>query len=323
VTTPFDRKIAGAGFEPLRADRIDTIQVNVGKLCNQACRHCHVDAGPNRTEVMTRETMAEILDVLRRHAIGTVDITGGAPEMNPHFDWFVGRVAALERHLIVRHNFTVLFEEGREHLPELFRRHRVEVIASLPHYSAERTDAQRGSHVFERSIEAMRRLNAAGYGEEGSGLELHLVFNPTGAFLPPAQASLEREFKERLARQHGVRFNRLYTIVNMPISRFRGWLERTGNLASYMGRLEGAYNPATVEHVMCRNLISVGWDGVLYDCDFNQMLEMAIRDGKPGPAHVRDLDPGWAARRVIRTGDHCYGCTAGAGSSCGGALADD
>jgi radical SAM/Cys-rich protein len=317
----FETRLARSGWTELRAAGVETLQINLGYLCNQACLHCHVGAGPNRPEIMSRETMEQALAVLRRHPVPTVDLTGGAPEMVPGFGWLLDELRRLGRHVIVRHNFTVQFEPGREHLPELFRDHRVEIIGSLPCYTAERTDAQRGSGAFENSIEAMRRLNAVGYGREGSGLVLDLVYNPGGATLPPPQGRLERDYRIRLREDFGVTFNSLFTMVNMPIARFRGILERTGRLESYMHELAGAYNPETVEHLMCRRLVSVGWDGTLYDCDFNQMLHMALRNGRPGPAHVTEFDPPWIDERVIRTGPHCYGCTAGAGSSCGGALA--
>ena len=316
----FDDKLAAADLFPLRAREVTTLQVNVGKRCNQACKHCHVDAGPHRTEEMDRETAEQVVAALRRHpAIQTLDITGGAPELNPHFEYLVAEARALGRQVIDRCNLTILFVEGKEHLAGFLAANDVEVTASLPYYLAERTDAQRGAGVFDRSIDGLRRLNALGYGAPGSGLTLNLVYNPTGAFLPPDQAAMEVEYKEELARRHVIVFNRLYTITNLPISRFRHFLERSGNYGRYMDRLAGAFNPAAAANVMCRSLVSVGWDGTLYDCDFNQMLELPV--GNDGPRHVRDFDAFLLARRRIMTGEHCLGCTAGAGSSCGGAVA--
>jgi radical SAM/Cys-rich protein len=315
--TAFPEALAAAGRWPLTPEPIAVLQINVGKLCNQRCRHCHVDAGPHRTEVMTRETMTECLRVLDETPIPTVDITGGAPELNPNFRWLVDEVVARGRHVMDRCNLTILTTAPYQDLPGFFARRRVEVVASLPHYRALNTDAQRGAGVFEKSIAALRALNAAGYGDGRSGLRLVLVTNPVGAYLPPPQASLEAEWKRELLRLHGVRFDALYCITNMPISRYLDWLTASGNLARYTERLVTAFNPATVEGLMCRSTLSVGWDGRLYDCDFNQMLEMELA----GPVrHIRDFDAMTLANRPIRVGGHCFGCTAGAGSSCGGAL---
>jgi radical SAM/Cys-rich protein len=314
IAREFDEALS----EPLRADGVTTLQVNVGKVCNQTCRHCHVDAGPDREEVMSRETLELCLDVLRRCEIPIVDITGGAPELNPHFRWFVGEVKALGRHVMDRCNLTVLETPSGRDLPEFFAAHRIEVVCSLPHYQALGTDRQRGRGVYDKSIRALKRLNEVGYGDGRSGLELVLVTNPVGAFLPASQPSLEIEWKRELARLHGVRFDRLYTVTNMPISRFLEWLIESGNLASYMEKLVTSFNPAAATGVMCRTMLSVGWDGTLYDCDFNQMLELPVR----GPArHVRDLSIDALGARRIETDRHCYGCTAGAGSSCGGSIA--
>jgi radical SAM/Cys-rich protein len=318
----FPEAAAAAGGWPLRPAAITTLQINVGRLCNQTCRHCHVDAGPDRREVMTRETAAQCIAALdAADAIDTVDITGGAPELNPSFRWLVEAAAARGRRVMDRCNLTVLLTPSHADLPEFFARHRVEVVASLPHYRATGTDAQRGEGVYEKSIAALRRLNAAGYGDGRSGLRLVLVTNPVGAFLPPGQASLEAEWKRELARLHGVTFDALYCITNMPISRYLDWLAASGNLEGYMQRLVEAFNPATLEGLMCRTLVSVGWDGRLYDCDFNQMLDLALAPG--APRHVRDLSAeGWSAlhdRRIV-VGRHCFGCTAGAGSSCGGSI---
>jgi radical SAM/Cys-rich protein len=313
--------LAAAGLQPLRPTWIDTLQVNVGRLCNMTCRHCHVDAGPDRREAMSRETFEACLVALRKSSIPTVDITGGAPELNPHFRWFVREVRALGRHVIDRCNLTILEVPAQRDLAAFLAEHRVEIVASLPHYRKPLTDTQRGDGVFERSISALRRLNALGYGDGHSGLSLHLVTNPVGAFLPGSQASLEREWKRELLRLHGVRFDGLYAITNMPISRYLEWLVETGNLDAYMERLVAAFNPAAARGVMCRNTLSVGWDGRLHDCDFNQMLDMGVE--ATAPAHVRDFDLAALTRRRILTGRHCYGCTAGAGSSCGGATAGD
>ena len=314
----FDEALASCGLHPLRPTGIDILQVNVGKLCNQTCRHCHVDAGPDRREVMTRETMSLCLSALASSGIPTVDITGGAPELNPDFRWFVEECRALGRHVIDRCTLTVMETAPHADLPAFFAHHGVEVVCSLPHFRAAGTDAQRGDGVYEKSIRALRRLNEAGYGDGRSGLRLVLVTNPVGAFLPASQASLEAEWKRELKRLHGVEFDALYCITNMPISRFLEWLMQTGNLEGYMERLVGAFNPGAARGVMCRNLISVGWDGLLYDCDFNPMLDIPV--GTPRP-HIRDFDPERLAARAIAIGRHCFGCTAGAGSSCGGATA--
>ena len=302
----------------LEVDGVQVLQVNVGKLCNQTCVHCHVDAGPDRREVMTRETAEQVIEVLRRHPIPTLDLTGGAPELNPQFRWLVQEARALGRHVIDRCNLTILLTAPQADLVNFLAAHRVEVIASLPSFRSAGTDAQRGSGVFAKSIEALRRLNAAGYAR-GEGLLLNLVHNPVGAFLPGNQRSLERDYKVELESRHGVSFDRLYTITNMPISRYLEWLERTGNLKSYLDLLVQSFNPGAAGGVMCRTYLSVGWDGRLYDCDFNQMLEMPVDHGAPDTLS-RLLATGELRRRV-RPGPHCFGCTAGTGSSCGGALA--
>ena len=307
------------GHGELRATAVDTLQINVGKRCNQACRHCHVDASPTRTEVMPDEVVDACLDVLARdEALQTLDITGGAPEMHPRFREMVTRARALGRHVLVRHNLTVQGEEGQGDLPQFFAEHACEVVCSLPHYTAEATDRQRGRGVYEASLEGLKALNALGYGR-GNGLVLDLVANPVGAFLPPAQEDLEHDTRDFLLSQHGIVFDHLFTITNMPIARFAQWLERAGLYDQYMDRLEEAFNPATVAALMCRTLISVSWDGRIFDCDFNQMLE--IEAGNGAPLTVHGLDTKALAGRLIRTGDHCFGCTAGAGSSCGGAIA--
>ena len=307
---------------------IDTLQVNITKLCNQQCRHCHVDASPARREMMSSEGIAKCLEILERNPrIVTLDITGGAPELQAGFDVFVERATALGRHVMVRHNLTVQLDrhpltgESKEYLPAFFARHRVEVISSLPYYQQYFTDAQRGAGVFAKSVEAMRRLNALGYGREGSGLVLNLVYNPVGPYLPAPQTSLEADYRRELRAKFGLEFNSLYTITNMPINRFRLHLEKTGQLEAYMDKLAAAFNPAAAEGVMCRNLISVGHDGRIYDCDFNQMLELRAVDRGGRPLSIFDFDFDAALRRRIAFGEHCLGCTAGAGSSCGGATA--
>jgi radical SAM/Cys-rich protein len=313
---PFDDALAGAGLHPLYATGIEVMQINVGKLCNQSCQHCHVDAGPDRREVMTRETAELCLEALRHTTILTVDITGGAPELNPNFRWLVEQARSLGRHVIDRCNLTVLLLPSQNDLAEFLSTNKVEVIASLPYFLEQQTDAQRGSGVFRKSIESIRKLNMLGYGQPGSGLTLNLVYNPVGAFLPPSQASVEADFKRELYKRHGIVFNSLYTITNMPISRFLEFLLRSGNYAKYMDRLAAAFNPVAAAGVMCRSMISISWDGTLYDCDFNQMLDIPVN--RAAPRHIRDFDAACLAARRVVTAQHCYGCTAGSGSSCGG-----
>ncbi len=313
----FSDALASAGLHPLKPTGIEVLQINVGKLCNQTCRHCHVDAGPDRRESMTRQTMQLCLDALARTTIPVVDITGGAPELNPDFRWLVERCRELGRHVIDRCNLTILEVPSQRDTPEFLARHGVEVVCSLPHYRAAGTDRQRGDGVFEKSIAALRRLNQLGYGDGVSGLRLVLVTNPVGAFIPGAQASLEREWKRELLRLHGVRFDALYCITNMPISRYLEWLITSENLEGYMERLVNAFNPVAARGVMCRNTISVGWDGVVYDCDFNQMLDLPV--APVGMRHIREFDVDALNERSIVTDRHCFGCTAGAGSSCAGA----
>ena len=314
----FEAQLNQAGLYPLRAVGITVFQINVGKLCNQTCRHCHVDAGPDRPETMSLETAEQCVRALAKTDIPTVDITGGAPELNPHFRWLVEQVRGLGRHVIDRCNLSVLLLPSQADLAEFLASHRVEIIASLPSYRAGQTDAQRGDGVFEKSMEALRLLNRFGYGRPDSGLTLNLVYNPVGAFLPPKQDAIEAQFKKELRTRHGIEFNRLYTITNMPISRFLEFLVESGNYEQYMTRLANAFNPAAAAGVMCRYTLSVGWDGRLYDCDFNQMLDLPIDRG--APSHVRDFDPAQLHDRQIVVRNHCYGCTAGSGSSCGGSV---
>ncbi len=307
---------------------IETLQVNITKTCNQVCRHCHVDASPSRTEKMSPEGIARCLEILERHPqISNLDITGGAPELHPGFDAFVEKAVAIGKHVMVRHNLTVQLDghpvtkESKEYLPQFFAQNRVEVVSSLPYYQQFFTDSQRGQGVFGKSIEAMRRLNAVGYGIEGSGLLLNLVYNPVGPYLPAAQAGLEADYKRELKDRYGLSFNSLYTITNMPINRFKLHLEKSGQYEAYMQKLLAAYNPTAAEGVMCRSLISVGHDGRVYDCDFNQMLEMDAVDRAGSKLSVFDFDFDRFLRRPIQFDAHCLGCTAGAGSSCGGATA--
>jgi len=315
---PFDLRLDQAGIHPLRATGITVLQINVGKLCNQTCRHCHVDAGPDRTESMSRETAEQCIQALARTDIPTVDITGGAPELNPNFRWLVEQARGLGRHVMDRCNLTVLLLPAQADLAEFLASRRVEIIASLPSYNAGQTDAQRGNGVFDKSIEALRLLNRLGYGQHESGLVLNLVYNPVGAFLPPKQAAIEAQFRKELRSRYGVEFSRLYTITNMPISRFLEFLVESGNYEEYMERLANAFNPAAAAGVMCRYTLSVGWDGRLYDCDFNQMLDLPVDHG--APSHIRDFDATRLHQRHIVTRNHCYGCTAGSGSSCGGTV---
>jgi radical SAM/Cys-rich protein len=317
----FSETIKQAGFSEgrLRPTGIEIFQVNVGKLCNQTCAHCHVDAGPDRKEEnMTRENFERCLDILTRYDIPTVDITGGAPELNPNFRWFVEECRKLGKHVMNRCNLTVIVSNKKYHdLPDFFAENKVEVVSSLPHYSALRTDSQRGDGVFDDSIKALKMLNAVGYAKEGTGLKINLVYNPTGTFLPGNQAALEAEFKRQLKRKHDVDFNNLYAITNMPISRFLDYLLEGGHYESYMQSLLDAFNPGAVAGVMCRNTISVSWDGYLYDCDFNQMLDLKVA----GENHLDDFDLAGLESRDIVLNQHCYGCTAGAGSGCGGQVA--
>jgi radical SAM/Cys-rich protein len=315
----FEATLSRHGLAPLVTAEIEVLQVNVGRLCNQTCAHCHVDAGPDRRESMSRETAESVVELLRRHPIPKLDITGGAPELNPSFRFLVEEGRALGRHVMDRCNLTVLTIAGQSDLPGFLAAHRVEVIASLPSARASGTDAQRGEGVFEKSLTGLRKLNAVGYGK-GTGLVLNLVHNPVGAFLSGGQTSLERDYKRELLTRHGIVFDRLYTITNMPISRFLEFLERSGNLEQYMDVLIRAFNPAAVSSLMCRTHISVGWDGVIYDCDFNQMLDLKVGSG--APRTLTDLLEARSLDRRIVTARHCFGCTAGAGSSCGGALSD-
>ncbi len=314
----FAKKLAQHSLS-LRRGRAEILQVNVGKLCNLVCVHCHVNAGPKRKEIMARETIDRIIDWLAKTDIQIVDLTGGAPEMIPDFRYFIEQVKSLqpERHIINRCNLTILLERGYEDLASFLARNKVEMIASMPCYSSENVNAQRGEGVFEGSIAALQLLNLLGYGTD-SDLPLHLIYNPVGAFLPPSQAELEADYKRELKKHFGIVFNNLYTLTNLPIGRFASYLRRNNKLDEYMELLIQAFNRATIDGLMCRNTISVGWRGEVYDCDFNQQLGMQWNNS--APIFLWDVDPKKIENRQIMTDDHCFGCTAGAGSSCGGAI---
>src|SRR5215470_10215276 len=324
AAVPLDGHNASFEFETLtgklRPTQLEIFQVNVGKLCNMTCRHCHVDAGPDRTDsVMPNDIVDQVIAAVGRTRAHTVDITGGAPELHPRFRDLVETAVGAGKHVMDRCNLTVLLLPRNKGLIDWFAERKVEVVGSLPHYRRPNTDAQRGQGVFDRSIEAMRLLNAAGYGRGDPGRRLTLVSNPAGAFLGASQATAEREWRQSLEREHGVSFDRLFVLNNMPISRFLDWLQRSGNLEAYMQKLVQAFNPAAVAGLMCRNTLSIGWDGRLYDCDFNQMLDLEI--ALPDGPHISKFDEAsWHARAIV-TARHCFGCTAGAGSSCGGQTA--
>ncbi len=316
----FEQNLLAHGLQLSRA-KTEILQINVGKLCNLTCSHCHVNAGPARKEIITRETLQKILDWLAPLPIRTVDLTGGAPEMIPDFRWFIEELARQGRHIIDRCNLTILLQPGYEDIPALLARHKVEIVASMPCYSPENVNAQRGDGVFDGSIKALKMLNALGYGIDPS-LPLHLVYNPIGAKLPGPQKELENDYKKELWEHFEIRFHKLYTITNMPIARFSSWLKHNNQLADYMALLQSAFNPGTVESLMCRNTLNVGWEGDVYDCDFNQQLGMQLRDNeiKKDGLKVWDIDPSAFQYLPILTASHCFGCTAGSGSSCGGAL---
>ena len=317
--TPFQNKLGDADLFPLTTTKLEIFQINVGKMCNQVCKHCHVDAGPDRKEIMTRETMQLCLDAIDQTDCSTVDLTGGAPEMNPDFRWFVEQLSAKGKKVIVRCNLTIIVANKKYNdLPEFFKKHNVEVVSSLPYFTSTKTDAQRGDGVFDRSIKALKMLNAVGYGIEGTGLTLNLVYNPSGAFLPPDQASLQGDFKKKLKSRFDIDFNELFAITNLPISRYLEYLVVSDNYEGYMEKLVNAFNPSAAANVMCRNTISIGWDGYIFDCDFNQMLDLKVATSGQ---HLKDFDLEGLNNRNIIVNQHCYGCTAGAGSSCGGTTA--
>ncbi len=317
----FDDRLAATGHAKLMRSQLEIFQINLGKLCNMTCRHCHVDAGPDRTDaMMSEDTVDACLAALDRTEAHTVDLTGGAPELHPAFRRLVSEARRRGKHVIDRCNLTILLTRRMEDLPSWLAEHGVEVVCSLPHYGQRNTDAQRGDGTFEKSIEALRRLNQVGYGQGDPDKVLTLMSNPAGAFLSGDQRLMEGEWKRELDRRFGLRFDRLFALNNMPISRFLEWLLESGNLEAYMERLTNAFNPATIDGLMCRNTISISWDGFVYDCDFNQMLDMKVQ-AESGALHIRDFDPAAFERQRILTAHHCYGCTAGSGSSCGGATA--
>lgn len=317
----FAQRLETLGYADLRAVEVSTLQVNLGWRCNQACKHCHLQAGPERPEQMALDTIEAVIRVAGSCSLPVADLTGGAPELNPHFEYLVDRLHHLGVHVRCRSNLTVLLEAGKEHLPRFLAARRVELICSLPYYQQDMVDRVRGSGTFEKCLEALRRLNRLGYGQEGSHLSLHLMYNPGGAFFPPPQGPLEDLFRRELDQRYGIRFHQLYTLLNMPIGRFQEYLLRSSNYESYMGKLLASFNPATVPGLMCRSLISVAWDGRLYDCDFHQALNLPLLPGLPPT--IEDFDLQVLAQRPIRLADHCYGCTAGSGSSCGGSLAGE
>lgn len=315
----FNEKLAEIGKDGLRPKKLEILQINLGYMCNQVCSHCHVDAGPDRKEIMTRETMQLCLEAIRKTGAHTLDLTGGAPEMHPDFRWFVREASkAGIRDFIVRSNLTIILANKKYHdLPEFFREYNIHVVSSLPFYKREKTDNQRGNGVFDKSIKALQMLNKAGYAQEGTGLKLDLVYNPSGAFLASNQEAMERDFKKALKEDFGIDFNHLFAITNLPISRFLEYLIASENYEDYMYALVEAFNPVAAENVMCTNTISVSWDGWLYDCDFNQMLDLKV-DAKT--THISEYNEAVLQNRKIRISQHCYGCTAGAGSSCQGTV---
>lgn len=315
----FKDKIAKTGNFPLKPKRLEILQLNLGYMCNQVCSHCHVDAGPDRKEIMTKDTMEQCLEVIKTTKAHTLDLTGGAPEMNPNFRWFVEEASkAGIKDFIVRSNLTIILANKKYYdLPDFFKKYNVHVVSSLPFYKREKTDKQRGSGVFDKSIKALQMLNEVGYAQPGTGLKLDLVYNPSGAFLPTDEKAMERDFKKALKEDFNIDFDSLFTITNLPISRFLEYLIASENYEDYMYELVNAYNPAAVENVMCTNTISVSWDGWLYDCDFNQMLELKVASDIK---HISDYNEETLQNREIIISQHCYGCTAGAGSSCQGSL---
>ena len=315
----FSERLQLGGMQ-LNRHAVEVLQVNLGRYCNLACIHCHVESGPNRTEMMSRETVDAVLRFLERTSIPTLDITGGAPELHPDFAYLIASARRLGRHAMDRCNLTVLFEPGMEYLPEFFKLNEIELVCSLPCYSQENVDKQRGKGTFDASIRALQLLNKIGYGQTDSGLILNLVYNPVGPHLPPPQEKLELDYKRILAEQFGITFNRLYCLTNMPITRYATHLKLRGEYDRYKKLLERSFNAATLDQVMCRNLISIGWDGSVYDCDFNQMLDLPLTDRAGERLNVASLALDQVSARRITIGDHCYACTAGAGSSCGGAL---
>jgi radical SAM/Cys-rich protein len=316
----FVERLRACGVAPLRAAGIEILQMNITRRCNLTCKHCHVQAGPERTEMMSRETMTHCMNAAAHRKITTIDITGGAPELHPDLEWLLGEAAALKKRLIVRSNLVVMRDPAYRRYLDLFAVHKVELVGSLPDYHAEKSDRQRGAGTFDRAVEVIRELNHLSYGLPGSGLMLHLVHNPVGAYLPGPQSALEAEYRRVLRDRHGLQFNTLFCLVNNPIGRYADYLTRSGNWSDYMRTLQCAFNIRTVSSLMCRTTLSVGWDGRLYDCDFNQMLDLTVNSG--APVYIKDFDYNRLAQREIIVRSHCFACTAGAGSSCQGALAD-
>lgn len=316
----FKNKISETSQFPLKAKKLEILQVNVGYMCNQVCEHCHVDAGPDRKEIMTQDTMQQILDVIKTTGAHTLDLTGGAPEMNPHFRWFVEEATKIGvKDFIVRSNLTIIRANKKYYdLPDFFKKHNIHVVSSMPHWTRGKTDKQRGEGVFDMSIKALQELNARGYGMPNSDLKLDLVYNPSGAFLPGDQAAMEKDFKKALLEDFNIQFHNLFAITNLPIARFLDYLVASENYEDYMYQLVDAYNPAAVSNVMCTNTLSVSWDGYLFDCDFNQMLALPVNSKA---RHISDYQTDLLEGRNIVISQHCYGCTAGAGSSCQGVVA--
>lgn len=315
----FKESMGSCGLHPLKPKPLEVLQINLGYMCNQVCAHCHVDAGPDRKEIMTKETMNFCLKAIENSNVHTVDLTGGAPEMNPHFCWFVEELSKRSVKVIVRSNLTILVANKRfKEYPSFFKKHELTVVASLPCYTESNVDKQRGEGVFLDSIQALKKLNELGYGVPASGLVLNLVFNPGGPSLPPDQQQLEADYKSRLLKDFGIQFNQLFTITNLPISRFLEYLLALGKYDEYMTKLVNAFNPSAADGVMCRSTLSVGWNGKLFDCDFNQMLEIGIESENIDT--IQDFNDAYLQGRNIAVNQHCYGCTAGAGSSCQGSL---
>jgi radical SAM/Cys-rich protein len=311
------RRIREINMFPLYAKGIEILQINTGRCCNLSCRHCHVDAGPHRTEIMSRPVLEKCLEILSSFPISTIDITGGSPEMNPHLEWFIGEAVRLNRRLIVRSNLTLLLEEPYRHFMDVFAQNKVEIVTSLPDYLETKSDRQRGAGVFAMVIKALRELNSRGYGMKNSGLYIDIVHNPVGAYLPGSQAALEHEYHERLLTEQGVHFNQLFCLTNLPVGRYLDYLIESGNFEDYISALCHSFNPAAVKNVMCLTTLSVGWDGLLYDCDFNQMLGLTVNNGSQ--TNIMNFDMDKLKNRKIVINNHCYGCVAGSGSSCQGA----
>lgn len=302
----------------LKREALKTLQINVGKLCNQRCSHCHVDAGPEHTEIMQQSTIDKVASFLENNPVSKIDLTGGTPELNPRFDYLVESLSRFTKQMLLRTNLTVMFEPGKDYLPEFYKKHRLEVIGSLPCYLAQNVDKQRGNGAFNKIIKSLRALNGVGYGKEGSGLILNLVYNPLGPYLPPPQSKLEQDYKRELLTHYGIVFNHLYSMTNIPINRFKSQLQARGQYDSYMELLKSNFNPATTDKLMCLKQINVGWDGKLYDCDFNQMLDMHIGNGRP--TYIDEVSARELIGLKIGVDIHCYGCLAGSGSSCTGSL---